>query len=344
MILDPSTHSGLPAITEESNQPGTSSLDKDDTGPPKDPVTQSGRPKRNCRLPVRYRQDILPEQPRPVTRLQPDSTTSQPPRTTTVSSVVRDIINTIKNRFGIWHQYLYRPSYDPNGLVSSDDLMQTHITSDNNNRPVGSEEQSFCRNQTLSLLLDWQQSGNNLKSNQALNDLVNNVILHPDFRPEDLQGFDARQENQRRDEASKASSLFAGFERAEVSIDIPSGDRSVPSCQYSVQGLYYRKLIEVIQKFFADPQFGPQIHFSPFKTFHKSPTTGCEERVFSDIYDSDVLNEEHDKVQDAPLPPDDPECSRERVIAPLMLWSDSTHLTNFGVAKLWPVYIMLGNL
>ena len=27
-----------------------------------------------------------------------------------------------------------------------------------------------------------------------------------------------------------------------------------------------------------------------------------------------------------------------------MFWSDSTHLANFGTAKLWPIYMMLGNL
>ena len=27
-----------------------------------------------------------------------------------------------------------------------------------------------------------------------------------------------------------------------------------------------------------------------------------------------------------------------------MLWSDATHLTNFGTAKLWPIYLFFGNL
>ena len=27
-----------------------------------------------------------------------------------------------------------------------------------------------------------------------------------------------------------------------------------------------------------------------------------------------------------------------------MFWSDCTHLTNFGMAKMWPVYMMFGNL
>lgn len=33
----------------------------------------------------------------------------------------------------------------------------------------------------------------------------------------------------------------------------------------------------------------------------------------------------------------------ERVVVPLMLWSDATQLANFGDASLWPVYLYFGN-
>jgi len=31
------------------------------------------------------------------------------------------------------------------------------------------------------------------------------------------------------------------------------------------------------------------------------------------------------------------------VIAPIMVSSDATHLTNFGSASLWPIYLYLGS-
>jgi len=31
------------------------------------------------------------------------------------------------------------------------------------------------------------------------------------------------------------------------------------------------------------------------------------------------------------------------IVAAMMLWSDSTHLANFGTASLWPVYLFFGN-
>jgi hypothetical protein len=60
------------------------------------------------------------------------------------------------------------------------------------------------------------------------------------------------------------------------------------------------------------------------------------------MYDSDVFLDEHDKVQCTPT--DDPTCKREKVIAALMFWSDATHLATFGTAKLWPIYMLFGNL
>ena len=44
------------------------------------------------------------------------------------------------------------------------------------------------------------------------------------------------------------------------------------------------------------------------------------------------------------IPPDDPNCKREKVVAALMVSSDATMLTDFGMAKAWPIYLMFGNL
>jgi hypothetical protein len=36
-------------------------------------------------------------------------------------------------------------------------------------------------------------------------------------------------------------------------------------------------------------------------------------------------------------------CDLPRVVAGLMFWSDVTHLTSFGDAKIWPLYMFFGN-
>lgn len=37
-------------------------------------------------------------------------------------------------------------------------------------------------------------------------------------------------------------------------------------------------------------------------------------------------------------------CKLERVVAGLMIWSDSTRLAQFGHASAWPIYLSFGNL
>ena len=118
----------------------------------------------------------------------------------------------------------------------------------------------------------------------------------------------------------------------------------MPPRTFSVPGLLHRKLTTVISDAFTGP-LSHLFHFSPFKLYHKSPITNKEERVFGEIYTSDAFLGEHEKVQrNSLLPPDNPDCKREKIVAALMFSSDATHLAQFGNAKAWPIYLMLGNL
>ncbi|KAL6308598.1 hypothetical protein BKA93DRAFT_822327 [Sparassis latifolia] len=57
----------------------------------------------------------------------------------------------------------------------------------------------------------------------------------------------------------------------------------------------------------------------------------------------EAVDMEHaEPVEEPREPGDDPEM--EIAIAPLMLWSDSTHLANFRSASLWPIYLFFGHL
>ena len=165
----------------------------------------------------------------------------------------------------------------------------------------------------------------------------------PTFQFLDLKGFSACQENDIADKADTKSTLLTSFSEASVDIEVPSGAKNVPSAKFSVTGLHYHPLLSILRSVFADP-LAAKFHLSPYKMFHKSPTSGVEQHVYSEMYDSDAFIEEHDWVQHATLPPDDPDCKRIKVVAAMMFWSDSTHLANFGTAKLWPIYMMLGNL
>ncbi|KAG5634505.1 hypothetical protein H0H81_001708 [Sphagnurus paluster] len=102
--------------------------------------------------------------------------------------------------------------------------------------------------------------------------------------------------------------------------------------------------MSVIEAAFHDP-LAHHLHLSPFKLFHFPPIIGKEERVLGEVYTSNAFLEEHDLFQRrSPVPLDDTNCKREKVVAAIMFSSDGTHLTNFGMAKAWPIYLMLGNL
>ncbi|KAG6862955.1 hypothetical protein C0991_009220, partial [Blastosporella zonata] len=140
---------------------------------------------------------------------------------------------------------------------------------------------------------------------------------------------------------TSSSPYLQQFSTASIDIDIPSGKKNIPPTKYSVSGLLYRKITSVIEAAFHD-DLAHHFHLSPFKLFHQSPKTGKEERVYGEIYTSDAFQEEHERVQrHTAIPPDNPECKREKVIAAIMISSDGTHLTNFGTAKAWPIYLML---
>ena len=61
------------------------------------------------------------------------------------------------------------------------------------------------------MLMNWKDSGASTKSDAEVNRLVNNVLLDPNFRHEDLQGFNVARENQRGDAVVKKSPFSNSF-------------------------------------------------------------------------------------------------------------------------------------
>lgn len=119
-------------------------------------------------------------------------------------------------------------------------------------------------------------------------------------------------------------------------------------------GLHYRSLTEVIRNTIADPNTGRYFHYTPYKQFFKhelnipdlpaplddSHTEPPPTRIFDEIYASDAMVDAHIELQQQPPESD---CDLERVVAAIMLYSDSTHLASFGTASTWPVYLSFGN-
>ncbi|KAJ7893324.1 hypothetical protein B0H14DRAFT_3427405 [Mycena olivaceomarginata] len=133
-----------------------------------------------------------------------------------------------------------------------------------------------------------------------------------------------------------------GWQEVSVDIQVPDGKihtsyEDIPV--FSVPGLHFRNLTEVIKAALQD-QSSRSFHYTPFEHLWK-PSTGDVQHVYNEIYSSDAFIEAHNKLQKQPP---EPGCSLECAIVVLMLWSDSTHLANFGTVSLWPLYLFFGNL
>lgn len=301
-------------------------------------------------MPQRY-QDVLPAPPAP---LPPLHTVDEPisrilPR---VRLIVRDRLVTALNVFGIWREYPQRPSHDPEDKISLQDLASPDLSFQE--APQASLFGVLLRpppwpfsNMSVYRLMTYFNSGSTTKSAGEADRLVNDVLQAPDFVLDDLIGFNAHRENERLDKAiqdSEQSPFLRQFTSQSVDIQVPSGEKHVPPTTFTIPGLLYRKITDVIKAAFHDP-LAHQYHIFPFKLFHRSPITGKEERVMGEVYTSNAFLTEHEHIQRCSHPPpDDPGCKREKIVAAVMFSSDGTHLTNFGTAKAWPIYLMLGNL
>ena len=176
------------------------------------------------------------------------------------------------------------------------------------------EVSSPYKTKSVELVMNWKNTGSSAKSNKEINRLVCDVLHHPDFWLDKLVHFNAAHENRKADAADEISPFLQSFTHANISIDVPSGNHSPPR-SVLIPGLYFHKLTTLIQDAFQSP-ISQHFHLFPFNLFRKHPDGNTDERVYSELYDSDIFYDKHDNVQCTPS--DDPTCKREKVVAVLM--------------------------
>ena len=195
--------------------------------------------------------------------------------------------------------------------------------------------------------MKWFYGASNTKSLGDLDSLKQWVISTPNFDASELENFSVAREMARLDTYDTTDSPFAaedGWKEGSVSLPVPnakfkySSESAAPESM--VSGLYYHSLLEVLKSACLSPD-AQNYHWIPHRLFHKSQ--GTYMCVYSDIYNSDAMLEEDAKLQ-AHLHESGDNCDAEVTILAILLWSDSTHLTNFGMASLWPIYLFLGNI
>jgi hypothetical protein len=333
---------------------------------PELPPTRSGRK----RFANKCHKDLLPAaSSRVVPAAQPallsvESTlaTSAPEPDDTDIPMLDDASNsgvyrTEPNEFGIFREYPHRPLHDPDRVVPLQNVCDAPGFPGSAPPPVVRNWYSGITRSLIHMLpenildplssfavfrlLLWSYR-HPKTSNAAMDDLVHNVILRPDFNRDDpdMINFSANRELHKLDRPD-AFSVEDGWQSGPVKIPVPftglkAADRT-DEHTYTSGIVYWRSIMEVINASLAEMDMNV-FHTTPFKAFWMGPDE--VEPVYSEIYTSEaMINEYNDirlRLQHT--------TQLQIVVIALMFWSDSTHLAQFGNASLWPIYMYFGNI
>ncbi|KAL0572685.1 hypothetical protein V5O48_009275 [Marasmius crinis-equi] len=288
--------------------------------------------------------------PMPDVDLPPPLPDPSPPKTPDPVYVITE-----PDQFGLYRVYSTYPSEKPDQESSPESVHDSDLTfshaedtaegaAKDTLAPFGltdpdsesiyapfSNASSFC-------LMDWFYSPKQTNSGVGLETLGMDVFNADGCNMEDLKAFRPQKELDLMDEyCSPKSNLRAadGWIDGSVNIRLPGPNSSFKSVEdeapeFTVTNVFYRKPLEP-------------------KSTESSPLP--PERIISELYNSDALIEEYEKIQineyhdpqPKPKPVDPNTPTIENAIVALLWWSNSTHLASFGDASLWPLYLFFGN-
>ena len=258
-------------------------------------------------------------------------------------------LTTGRNVFGLFRRYWAEnlPSHDLESEVTAS--MLSNIvdpgSADLDGAKVSKSSFRPYPNENSFLLGEWYWNSGTQKSQQSFKGLLN-IVGNATFNPADIReaNWDKINEtlavNDRdRDTQREAD---AGWIKTPIKIQVPFHRfTDNPGIQeYAVADFHYHSLVSIIREKVQNAADSQHFHYDPYEVFWQ-PTKWHEEvRIHGELFTSPAFIDAHKELQDSP---GEPKCNLPRVAITLMFWSDATHLTNFGDAKLWPLYMFFGN-
>jgi hypothetical protein len=374
--LPPAANDALqpqPADTEQSRiqNPLHTHMELDD-----DLSLAARRPRRQNRQLLKRFQDILPvplPAPPPPAAILVDPLSDLEPSSPNVSALrspssipslasrIGRMFQTPRNIFGLFRQYCSDkpPSHDPEENINLTDYSD-YLTRVGDASQLGGSKSDFSPfpNENSFLLGEWYWNHGVQKSRESFSELLS-IIGSPDFRPEDVRHtkwrkIDAALARNDFDKSGDGSDIMdddadaewmdedAGWKKTPVYISVPFHSRlkNPGPKEYLVGDFHHRSFVSVIRERVTNLHNDQNFHYEPFKLFWKPTDESAETRVHGELYTSPAFLEAHRDLQDSPQ---EPGCDLPRVVVAMMFWSDNTHLTSFGNAKLWPNYLFFGN-
>ncbi|KAI0824462.1 hypothetical protein BC628DRAFT_1411049 [Trametes gibbosa] len=180
-------------------------------------------------------------------------------------------------------------------------------------------------------IYDWFYNTSITKSKEDLDDLIN--VLSSNIAQKKLDTYE------------HPSGIFSndnGWVESSVKISLPK-----LKVKHTSEDAAPKFAVHAAQ----DTHFTEQYHWMPHQQYwlprslHHGLAQGKPRalRIVTDIFNSNAMLDEHEKIREQPHNPADGD-DIEYAIFSMLLWSDNTHLTQFGSASLWPIYLYLGNL
>lgn len=281
-----------------------------------------------------------------------------------VDDLVSSEWTTIPDQFGIFRVYSQKPIQDPlesvtlSTICDAPSLVRACDHPDSDGRPGNASNQGPPQdtpyyhpfsNPSAAAMMVAHHSGSPVQSVQQTTELAHILgSLGSDLSATDLTRFDASLENKRLD-AFLADAPESTVHREDkwhessVRIRLPLDKAKIPemlAAEFEVTGVHYRDIVSVITSVYQSEDVRSFNHI-PFEQYWKPSDDALPERLYGEIYCSEAMLAAHREISDLQQAGDPPEV--ENVIVPLLLYSDSTHLANFGTASSWPIYMFIGS-
>ncbi len=306
-----------------------------------------GRPRRqNRRLPKRFRN----ENPVALASLPPVMVETLPevPNVPFLSALGVKLaqstgLDSPRNKFGLFRKFFLEtfPSHDPDAEIQPE--VQHKETS---SAPTTLFEP--YPNKSAFLLGEWYWNGGIQKTKEGFQRLID-IISDKNFEPADIANTSWNSVNKSLGETTQSEDVWidepdAGWKETPITLSIPFHMNTLqPGLQnYTFPPFHHRSIVSVLKEKMSNYHDFQQFHLEPYELHwqHKNMADKKSIRVHGELYASEAFLAANKEIQSAT---GEPGCSLPRVLIGLMFGSDSTQLTSFGDASLWPCYMYFGN-
>lgn len=263
-----------------------------------------------------------------------------------------------RNCFGVIRRFALpsgtRLTHDPNGVLSLRDFTdvpeppQDPGSSKGALGPVMPSGYGPFTSKTAFSMADWYWHSTN-KSFAEFQKLID-IMKQPDFSTDDainvnwkavFKSLGANKEDLNDYEGHWITD--DGWKSTPIKIGVPFHNRmkNRGTESYTAGKLQHRSILSVIKEKIASTKDSSQFHYQPYRASWKPSDKSPEVDLYGEFYYSQEFRNAHEEVQKMAISGQDADL--ERVVVALMFWSDSSHLTQFGTAYIWPCYLFFGN-